>query len=141
MQLRWPFFESKMRYAVIICAGVSFYCGFYYDSNVNAGHDSISNYYVGLAAMLGGTIWALLTYPMMGKSLTRDLLLIGLAFPTVGAIGGTFAFPGWGTFVGPLAAIGLPLQFPLPIAVVYVASAIVAFWLPRISRNTEKTST
>ena len=68
----------------------------------------------------------------MGKNVAYDLVLIGLAFPIVGAIGGTFAAPGFGTFAGPVVAIALPLQFPFPIAVVYVASAIIAFWLPRI---------
>lgn len=128
--------EINMRLvAVLLCGAISFFCAYFYDAVVNAGHSLDSHYFFGVAGFLGGMIWSWIVFPKMGRQLLFDAFLILASFPVVGAIAGAFlggiVMSPITAFSGIVVAVFLPFQFPWPIAVVYLFGALAAFWLPR----------
>lgn len=77
------------------------------------------------------TLWVNLVFPLMGKKIDHDVLLIAIAFPAVGCLAGLIGGP-VGMAAGAFVAVTLPFLHPWPVLPLYVIGIVAAYMLPRI---------
>jgi hypothetical protein len=119
--------------ATFACALICFCAAFLFDATAIHGHGAESRYILGAWTASAGALWAWLIYPRMGKSTVKDILIILIAFPSVGFLAGLLIGGGFpiAALSGAYTAVLLPFFLPWPIAVLYLTGALLAFWLPR----------
>jgi len=120
---------NLIRIATAVSAGmIAYFCvGIY---ALKSGIPPQSAYFGGFVA----AIWCLMIFPTMGKVTMRDIYLICLTFPIVGATTGTFYIPFKGTYEGFEAALTLPIKTPWPVAAFYLLGGLIVFMAPRLVR-------
>ncbi|WP_316016016.1 hypothetical protein [Roseobacter sp. HKCCA0434] len=119
--------------ATMTCAIVVASCAYFYDITANPGHEEASHQMLAIIGAVVGAIWAAVVFPIMGRSVSKDVFIILIAFPAVGAIIGQ-VFTVFGMIMGIYLAVTMPFVWPWPIALIYIASAVIAFLLPRIGQ-------
>ena len=107
-----------------------------YDSKMSPDGPNDSSLWIAAAAGFAATIWVKYVFPFMGKSWTRDILLILLAFPAVGGLSGLFASLGFpsAAIAGMIFSVQMPWMFPLEIIPIYAIGICAAFILPTLNR-------
>lgn len=125
--------------AIVLCAVIAGYCAYFYDVNVNPGNGSYSPFMFAAFAAFSGGVWAALIYPTMGFIWWRDVFLILSAFPVVGAATG-LSFGLLGIAAGAFVAVTLPATSPWPIGVIYATAALLAWFLPRLGKSSQNTT-
>ncbi|WP_299367645.1 hypothetical protein [uncultured Tateyamaria sp.] len=123
-----------MKIALVIAAACAISSAWIYERNVNPGNDPSNFWWLAVASGLAALLWVRTVYPFMGKRWIRDLFLVCLAFPAVGALAGLFAGFGLpvGIAAGVIVSVTLPWMFPVQVLPIYALGICAALTLPRL---------